>query len=490
MKKHVFTFILALAIILPTAAVASPAESRSGGIGGFAAITPASYAAGTFSDVDENEWYGANGTGAVKRAYELRIMAGKDDGRFDPEGYITISEAITMAARVHNIYHGGDGEFPMGEPWYSEIVNYAVSHGIIGADDFGNYEQNATRAQMAHIFAGTVPASELREINAVEYLPDVSESGQYGASIFRLYRAGILAGNDDAGTFTPDTPIIRAQAAAIIARVVLPDQRVPLTLTRVTTITIRGQQYSTDLTELTINGAGLTSEDIVPLRYMTNLRSLNLENNQISDITPLAGLTGLTRLSMGENLISDLTPLAGLTNLTYLYIGFNQIRDITPLAGLTNMMYLWLENRSSTSLVNQDNFRLNGRNQISDLSPIAGMTNLRELHVGQNMIRDLSPLAGMTNLGILYIWRNPISDLSPLAGLTNLYWMSAWDCQISDLSPLAGLTRFTTLYLPGNPLRDISPLAGLMNLNDVDLQYTYISDWSPVSHVANVRGRP
>jgi len=83
------------------------------------------------------------------------------------------------------------------------------------------------------------------------------------------------------------------------------------------TITIKGVEYSTDLTELALDSAELTDADIEPLKYMVNLTELSLWSNQISDISALAGLKNLTVLSLGDNRISDINPLAGLTNLTH-----------------------------------------------------------------------------------------------------------------------------------------------------------------------------
>jgi hypothetical protein len=102
---------------------------------------------------------------------------------------------------------------------------------------------------MAYIFANCIPASELLEINSVVYLPDVidariysSDLLMYGDSIFTLYRAGVLAGNDKIGTFYPHINITRAEAAAIICRLVLPLERVELVLSQV----VIGYDYFTD----------------------------------------------------------------------------------------------------------------------------------------------------------------------------------------------------------------------------------------------------
>lgn len=55
-----------------------------------------------FSDVAASSWYAEN----VKSAYELGFMNGKSEGKFDPNGNVTVAEGITMAARVNAIYNG------------------------------------------------------------------------------------------------------------------------------------------------------------------------------------------------------------------------------------------------------------------------------------------------------------------------------------------------------------------------------------------------
>ncbi len=55
-----------------------------------------------FSDVADTAWYAEN----VKTAYELGFMNGKSEGKFDPNGNVTVVEGITMASRLHAIYNG------------------------------------------------------------------------------------------------------------------------------------------------------------------------------------------------------------------------------------------------------------------------------------------------------------------------------------------------------------------------------------------------
>ena len=185
----------------------------------------ASYTTGQFSDVDETSWYGTENQAVVQTACELGIMNGMGDGTFLPDDSIRLSEAIKMATVVHNIYYGGSGQFDVsGDPWYADCVDYAIEEGMIAADDFSDYTAYATRAELAYINAGILPASELAAINTVNSISDVFTSSmpgiQHSDEIKTLYRAGVLTGDAGTHNFRPDDRIARAQAAAVMVRLV------------------------------------------------------------------------------------------------------------------------------------------------------------------------------------------------------------------------------------------------------------------------------
>lgn len=184
------------------------------------------YMTGQFMDVNENEWYGVYGDGSIRTAVCLGIMNGYSDGTFLPNNDLKLCEAIKMALTVYDIYNFGEPQqYEMGPVWYQEIVASAIEKGIIRDGDFVDYEASATRCEMAYIFSRALPESELMQINGVYSLPDVTEVTEYYESVFLLYRAGILTGNDAQGTFAPYTTISRAQAAAIIARMAVVSMR-------------------------------------------------------------------------------------------------------------------------------------------------------------------------------------------------------------------------------------------------------------------------
>ena len=186
------------------------------------------YSPNQFTDVDENMWYGYYRQGAVAKAFEYELMSGNSPTTFNPTGNITIAEAITVASRVHSFYTTGQQvEFtPIPDaPWFQGNVNYAIDNGIIGAGDFTDYSKAATRAEMAYIFSRSIPAPEFAVQNTVNILPDVNSSTPYYSAILMMYKAGVVGGDDGTGAFRPGDNINRAEAAAIISRVILPATR-------------------------------------------------------------------------------------------------------------------------------------------------------------------------------------------------------------------------------------------------------------------------
>ena len=188
------------------------------------------YISGMFIDVNEVAWYGFDQQKSVANAYEYGLMQGSG-GTFNPDGYITIAEAVSIAAKVRNIYINkeltGFATNKQDSPWYQGYVEFAIVYRIITATDFDdNYTRAATRAEMAYIFSSALPKDEFTEINTVNSIPDVDNDTLYSEAVFLLYRAGVINGYDTQGTFNSERNITRAEAAAIISRVILPNTRI------------------------------------------------------------------------------------------------------------------------------------------------------------------------------------------------------------------------------------------------------------------------
>lgn len=175
------------------------------------------YTSGTFDDVQKDDWFYKN----VKSVYELGLMQGKGGKQFDPESSVTIAETLTIAARLHSIYYTGSDAFTASNPWYQVYVDYCAANGIASVDS-GAYSQPASRAEFVMILANALPAEVFGEVNQVadNAIPDVHIKDSYGAAVYKMYRAGIMIGNDGIGTFAPDSEIKRSEVAAIVTRMV------------------------------------------------------------------------------------------------------------------------------------------------------------------------------------------------------------------------------------------------------------------------------
>lgn len=216
--KRMLALVLALALMLsavPTVAAAQMFQKTK------------TWNTNQFSDVTTDWWYYES----VQNAYELGLMNGMPDGKFQPDGKVTLAETVTVAARIHARGTTGAESFVQGSPWYQVYVDYALQNGILAAE-LADYTRAATRLEFAQILAKTLPASDLFSINHVEdgAIPDVADD----ESVYLLYRAGILTGNDDKGTFAPDSDIDRSEVAAIVTRMALPELRKSVKLVKET----------------------------------------------------------------------------------------------------------------------------------------------------------------------------------------------------------------------------------------------------------------
>ena len=90
----------------------------------------------------------------------------------------------------------------------------------------------------------------------------------------------------------------------------------------------------------TLNLNGLNITNLAGLDACTNLKRLDLEENDLVDISCLAQQTGLVVLKLAGNSITDLSPLAGLTRLTTLTLGGNRIVDFSPIQSIYNQLVI------------------------------------------------------------------------------------------------------------------------------------------------------
>ncbi|MPM02958.1 hypothetical protein SDC9_49217 [bioreactor metagenome] len=203
------------------------------------------YQEGQFSDVNASDWY----SGSVSAACNFGLMKGIGGGAFGASGSVAIAEAVALASRIHMIYETGTDGFTQSIPWYQAYADYALENVIIPSP-YPDYTKTATRAEFAAILANALPDCALGIVNTVDdgMIPDIPEGASYYSAVYKLYRAGILTGNDADGTFTPENGISRSAAAAIAARMADPGLRKPVTLRK----EIPGETLSLNFSSVTL----------------------------------------------------------------------------------------------------------------------------------------------------------------------------------------------------------------------------------------------
>ena len=267
--------------------------------------------ANQFTDVPAEHWAASS----VQTCYEYGFMKGVSDTQFSLNGNLTVAEAIVMAARIHEIYTTGKTTLTNGMPWYEPYVTYAVENQIIKAENFTDYGAQITRGQMADIFARALPETQLQPINTVNSLPDVSEQTPYAQEIFALYAAGILTGSDVYGTYHPEANITRAEAAAILTRIALPQMRETITL-------MKQVVWDEDVVFAVPQGAeeqGLEGDRmLLSEKDRTNTACIKNQNSDYSSLD----ITVLPKEEVGQ-IIAD---SCGLTNVTTEEVNFGDLK--------------------------------------------------------------------------------------------------------------------------------------------------------------------
>lgn len=180
----------------------------------------------TFTDVAENDWFYSD----VKSAVESGLVSGKAESEYAPGDNLTYAEAIKLAACMNQLYVDGSITLTPGTPWYQSFVDYCTEKQIVTKEY--DYTEYVTRAGYMEIFANALPAEGLKATNNIpdDAIPDVPSSSEYAVGVYKLYRAGILTGVDEAHNCNPEANITRAEVAAILTRMMDADKRVAFSM--------------------------------------------------------------------------------------------------------------------------------------------------------------------------------------------------------------------------------------------------------------------
>ena len=191
-----------------------------------------------FSDVPESEWFYSGVYGIVRTG----LMIGTSTTTFSPKKNITTAECVTLFARTHARLTGmqdtldASVQAAVNPPhWSQGYIDYCNALSLLTSDMQMLISEFLTmpmsRAQMIALMAA-LPDSVWVEINEIGagMILDVPVGAAYEEQIYRAYRCGITVGTNASGHFKPDEPITRAEAAAIVTRIIDPTARLTTTL--------------------------------------------------------------------------------------------------------------------------------------------------------------------------------------------------------------------------------------------------------------------
>ncbi|XP_041353285.1 leucine-rich repeat-containing protein 9-like isoform X2 [Gigantopelta aegis] len=188
-----------------------------------------------------------------------------------------------------------------------------------------------------------------------------------------------------------------------------------------------GDEFN-NLRSINLEHNNLTS--FTGLVHLVNVRVLCLNHNHIECILPKMKLLNNTKSKvtnfLSKNIEFEMSHTPVLPNLEVLHLGYNGIRDMSSLqlSRLPSLKALFLQGNDIMKVEGLDGLHdlrelVLDRNKIKGLSELSFINqwNLQELHLEENRLRELSNLGHLENLQRLYLGSNRLQDLCELEKL-------------------------------------------------------------------------
>ena len=168
------------------------------------------FADATYTDVKESDYFYTN----VLFATEKGIINGIGNNQFNPQGILTVAQAIKISACINANFYEKDMSYDGATHWAESFYDYTIEKGIIKESDFakGDFDKAITRDRLFYIFANALPDSEYIAINEKENAPEKTMTDY----VEKLFCAGIIVGNENG--FELEKNITRADTTILISR--------------------------------------------------------------------------------------------------------------------------------------------------------------------------------------------------------------------------------------------------------------------------------
>lgn len=231
-------------------------------------------------------------------------------------------------------------------------------------------------------------------------------------------------------------------------------------------------------------GGGI--RDLSDLKYMPNLTTLVLCNQEINDISPLEG-TYIQTLALAENDIYDISPLKNIPGLEVLYLADNPAVDYGDLGGCTSLTYLNLDMLSIGNLHFLEKLKLTELSLLQvriindGLLPILSQRELKYLDINNVGDEESAIIRQMDNLQYLRCWgASNLLNLTYLEGMEGLKSIAI----IGTMESLEGIERLPSLeeiYLNDTRITDLSPVLKASKLKTIRITGLSIEDYTPLA---------
>ena len=179
----------------------------------------------SFTDVADNAWYASDLQYITSDA--RRILEGMPDGRFYPGDTLSVEQFLKCVVVAANQRPAATSGY-----WAQPYIDKAIEMGIVNNASTASFHKGISRGEMAEIItsAFTQMTSEpMPDVDASvvsKRMKDYSEIPSHQQhAVCTAYSVGILTGMPD-GKFHPESILSRAEAVAVIRRVIDPSARI------------------------------------------------------------------------------------------------------------------------------------------------------------------------------------------------------------------------------------------------------------------------
>ncbi|MCG8323535.1 MAG: hypothetical protein MI921_28830 [Cytophagales bacterium] len=156
--------------------------------------------------------------------------------------------------------------------------------------------------------------------------------------------------------------------------------------------------------------------DPVQLHTLANIERLSVENDfDIISLRPLKKLTRLKELRINNTTVSDLGPVEGLKELTYLQVTKSPVKSLEPIRNLTGIRHLDISNTP-----------------IDTIEPITILTALDYLKFSGTGVKSIKALSYLIKLKHVEFDNTNVSSLSPIMDLFNLETLVCYNTRLSQ----------------------------------------------------------